>query len=147
MKTNQELGKKITKTLFSSLKIAPKDKMTFLDCQYFINNETVVCRIKVNVNFNISSCCAIGVGVMQEDCIRTFTGKAKVSHGDKYDEKLGMHIAESKAKKKAYNYTKRQLAKILKNKRNFLNNVERYYQQMVKLEEREIEHVAKLSQL
>lgn len=147
MKKKDEGIKQITETLFTHLKRSPKDRMSFVDLKYFINGNVVVCQITVNLNLNIGSSAAVGVGLMEKDCVRTFTGKAKVSHGDKYDEKLGMHIAESKAKKKAYNFTKRQLAKILNNKRNFLNNIERYYQQMIKLEEREIEHIAKLSHL
>lgn len=80
--------------------------------EFYVNEEkrTVVCKIHGCLtgfsgeieNELVAACPATKVSFEDNFAIQSFTGKAKCCPGDKFDEKIGRQIAESRAKMKAY---------------------------------------------
>lgn len=89
--------------------------------EFYVNEEkrTVVCKIHGCLtgfsgeveNELVATCPATKVSFEDNFAIQSFTGKAKCCPGDKFDEKIGRQIAESRAKMKVYATLQQMAAK------------------------------------
>lgn len=124
-------------------KVQTKNKMRFLDNTYYRDGKTVVCRTNVDPLFRDSALKQLGI--LLDIKVPSFIGKAVCHEGDEFNAIRGERIAESKAKRKAYEWTRKRLKTAIEDREYYLNLLKGYYNQMETLVARETKHIEKLS--
>ena len=76
--------------------------------------------------------------------IHTFVGKAKLAKGDIPDEKLGMRIAESRAKEKMFKHAYKEYTKLQAKIKELMMEVVYLKNNNIALAQREFDHVRDL---
>ena len=130
-----------------NIKLSFGDKKNY---QWIVKNNTIVCNIECNINIPVDYYNA-HVRTLERlfpkidfyyDLIRfTVKGVAKCAPEDKYDEVLGKHIAEAKAKQKAYSIAYRIFNYISNAIDDDMNSMDMFISDMFYQKGHELEHI------
>lgn len=126
-----------------------KYTLTFGEVEFIQNNNAIICKLPAGLvpSYNpneVAPCMYLG---FDEDLFNgiVFTGVAKCHENDKFDTTIGMRIAESRAKKKAYRMAHNVLNKMFEDFIDFTRATEYSSNSFKSLYESEIEHLKKLT--
>lgn len=125
---------------------AGRIKLAFEEPQFFVNptKKTVTCKIVSYIKFPNEVYLNIG-RVYGIDYTIIATETAVCRDGDVFDETLGRHIAESKAKKTAYQTAKNRVLEIMRPLYFATKSLTNFVTDMMRLSDYEIEHLSDLS--